>query len=185
VFFANQIRTGRLSAHLIKPLPVIIYDVTNNLAEKSTKISFLLPLILLGSLFFPLTLSTNSQIIILTLLGLILSITIAFLIQTCIGFIGFWLEDVSALLNLLDISDYTIGGRFIPFFLLPPAIQPITKYLPFRYVHAFPAEIISQSINTAEVVSGLAIQLVWIILLTFTAFVLWRQGIKRYTAVGG
>ena len=185
VFVVQKIRTGQLNFILTKPLPYVLIQIANNIAEKITKLIFLVPFVLLTWLLFSVRSTLSIQDIPVIITTISLSALLYFSIQTCVGYVGFWLEDVSGILNFITISDYTIGGRFIPYFLLPPTIQTLTQYLPFRYLHAFPAEVLSNSLTSKELNIGITMQAIWLLVFLIIAIALWKKGIKRYGAVGG
>ncbi|MFC1748283.1 ABC-2 family transporter protein [Pseudomonadota bacterium] len=110
---------------------------------------------------------------------------LTFSIETTIGHLAFWLDEVSSLLTLNDIAHYTFGGIIIPLFLYPPGFKLLAHILPFRYIIAFPLEIISNSIKPQQIIYGIFIQLAWITFFSFCSSLLWKKGIVKYSAFGG
>ncbi|MFN2225914.1 MAG: ABC-2 family transporter protein, partial [Anaerolineae bacterium] len=80
---------------------------------------------------------------------------------------------------------FLIGGQVAPTLLLPDLLQGAARLLPFRYMVAFPVEILAGQLTPAEIGTGFALQVAWlgVALLLFVA--LWRAGLRRYSAVGG
>lgn len=185
LFFANKVRTGELSSFLIKPFNYIYFDITNNMAEKSIKSLFLVPVILLAAFSMQHSIAIEKANLSLFIISLLIGAALEFTMKTVFGFLGFWLTDISGLDNFKSILEYTFGGRFIPFFLFPPLVQSIAVFLPFRYLSAFPVEIISGALSQTQIMHGLVIQFGWISLLLTTAWLLWKHGLKNYSAVGG
>lgn len=185
VFFAQKIRTGELNAYLLKPLHHIWYDITNNISEKAFKLIILLPAVVITMSFFNVHLPTNPAPWVIFGCLLLLCATLNFIVELVIGFLAFWLEDISSLINFIDISVFTLGGRLIPVFLFPASIYSYAKFLPFRYLFAFPVEYISGQITYSELSQSLWIMLFWFGLFSAIAYVLWQKGVKNYSANGG
>ena len=57
--------------------------------------------------------------------------------------------------------------------------------LPFRYMIGFPVEVLTGQLSTAEMWFGFAIQAGWLAVAMALFAILWRAGVKRYSAVGG
>lgn len=184
-FVAQEIRDGSFNKYLLKPISVILFDVANNLGEKVVKLPFVLGLMAFSLLMFPQVLSQSLDNLILVPVAVILSFILSFLVQTCIGYIGFWLEEVSSLNEIMYIADVTIGGRAIPAFLFPPLLFSLTSYLPFRYLTAFPIEIVSGSLSVQQIKLGLVVQFCWIGIFGLGALFFARYGLKKYSAYGG
>jgi ABC-2 type transport system permease protein len=49
----------------------------------------------------------------------------------------------------------------------------------------FPVEILTGQIASAEVATGFAIQAAWLIVAVVIYRLVWRSGLKRYSAIGG
>lgn len=119
-FFARKVRNGNLNLYLTKPLPYILTDLANNIAEKVVKLLILLPMIIIAWIYFSPSISSNGVNPIIVLWILFISFWIKFLYESVVAYLAFWLDNISGIINFTDIAEYTIGGRFIPLFLFPP-----------------------------------------------------------------
>ena len=63
--------------------------------------------------------------------------------------------------------------------------DPAALSLPWYYAYGFPIELALGRADAAAVGRGFALQLAWGLVGTGLLTVLWRRGVKRYTAVGG
>jgi ABC-2 type transport system permease protein len=63
-------------------------------------------------------------------------------------------------------------------------IQQAAYLLPFRWIIYFPIEVAMGRLSPNEVRIGLAAQLAWIGLLLLLLNLVWRSGVKRFSAVG-
>ena len=102
-----------------------------------------------------------------------------------LALLAFWATRADGLLALQDSLIFLLGGQVAPTRLLPPLIQTLATILPFRYMVAFPVELLTGQLAQAEIVTGFAIQAGWLtVALTLYALV-WRKGVQHYAAVGG
>jgi ABC-2 type transport system permease protein len=102
-----------------------------------------------------------------------------------LALLAFWATRADSLLALQDTLIFLLGGHLAPFVLLPAWMQTLARILPFRYMSAFPVEVLIGQLNRQETLVGMAIQLGW----TLVAFLLyrwvWTCGVRRYEAIGG
>ena len=185
VFVSRDIRLGNISPFLLKPVSFVYHQIANNIAEKTIKFVYLLPVVVLLFFVFNITLfSFNFLILPVLLLILFASTIMLFVVDMCIGFAAFWLDDSEALFDFFGIGMFFFSGRFIPLMLMPEAIQRISIILPFRYMLSFPVELILGKLSNQDIAIGMAIQLMWLMALVVLYRSLWIKGIKRYSAVG-
>jgi ABC-2 type transport system permease protein len=76
------------------------------------------------------------------------------------------------------------SGQFIPLQLMPDAIQAVARYLPYQMCIYVPIEIILNKLPPAEMARDFAVGVVWLVLFAFIFRWMWREGVKRYSAVG-
>lgn len=185
IFFAGKVRSGELNTFLTKPTHHLWFDITNNLTEKLLKLLLFIPIATVATVFFTPQLPAQSTIWLAFLIVLLLSVVMNFILDVIVGYLAFWLDDISGLINAIDISEYTLGGRSIPFFLFPQVLQSFAFILPFRYLRSFPAEILSGAIAQTEITAAMQVMLAWILFGIAISAVLWRKGIKKYSAYSG
>ena len=59
-----------------------------------------------------------------------------------------------------------------------------SDWLPFRYTFGYPIEVLAGDLTTSELWRGLAAQAAWIGIGVGLVAVVWRFGVRRYSAVG-
>lgn len=184
-FIARDIRYGKLSPFLIRPVPYLFFQIGNNLAEKFFKSLYLIPIIAIIAIIFgakfPLLSISSWILIILTTLG---AAVIYFIFDICIGFSAFWLDDSTAIAETWDLLMSFFSGRLIPLIALPLFWQHLSVFLPFRYTLSFPIEIILGKLSDVELIVGLGFQMIWLIVCLLLYSILWRIGRRKYSASG-
>jgi ABC-2 type transport system permease protein len=91
---------------------------------------------------------------------------------------------VGALYELFFAFELVLSGRLVPMPLMPAWVQTLASYLPFQWTFFFPIEALVGSLAPAELLRGLAMQLLWMVIGTLAVNVLWKFGIRRFSAVG-
>ncbi|MFO0926288.1 MAG: ABC-2 family transporter protein [Gemmataceae bacterium] len=183
---SRDIRDGSLKKYLIQPLDMIGFLASYRAAHKTAYIATsALPyagLFLVCSGYF------DGFPDVLTMIGyvaaLLLGFLIGFLIEACLGLAGFWILEVTSLLWVIGTLNYFVSGQMIPLDLLPEFWSGLLKMLPFQYLAYFPAVVFLGKIHGWELVQGLAIEVVWVVLLFGLTRWLYARGL-RATVFGG
>ena len=64
------------------------------------------------------------------------------------------------------------------------ALGDFLWYLPFRYTMSFPVEVLLGRLATAVIIQSITIQWLWVGAMYALCRVVWRKGLRRYSAVG-
>jgi len=184
---SRDIREGTLKKYLVQPLDMVGYLLSYRMAHKTAYIttSFLpyAGLFAVCSGYFesfpdPLTLLAY-------LLSLLLAFLVGFFFEACIGMAGFWLLEVTSLLWIVTTLTYFISGQMVPLDILPGFWFHLLRALPFQYLAYFPAMIFLGKIQGPELLRGLAIEVLWVLILIALTRWLYSRGLRRYSAYGG
>ncbi|HWC13415.1 MAG TPA: ABC-2 family transporter protein [Actinomycetota bacterium] len=179
-----RIREGDLSGMLLRPVHPIHYDLAYFAGWKVVVVVMWLPLAaVLAAVFRPDLTVTGVEVMVfsVSLLG-------AYLIRSMflwvLGMITFWTTRVTALYELYFTAELLLSGRLVPLNLMPPWAQTLADFLPYRWTFGFPIEALVADLPTSDLLSGLAMQAAWTVAGAALVAVVWRAGIKRYSAVG-
>ena len=179
-----RIQRGDFSAMLLRPIHPIHYDLSYFAGWKVVVIVLWLPLAALLSLVFHPTLH-------LTPLGVaVFAVAIwgAYLIRSVLlwllGLITFWTTRVGAIFELYFAAELLLSGRLVPLSLLPGWAQRLADFLPFQWTFGFPIEALVGGLTAGQLLSGIAMQVLWIAIGSGLVALLWRSSVRRYSAVG-
>ena len=184
---AREIRDGSLKRYMVQPVDLIGYLLVYRAAHKVAYIvTSFLPYAILFFVCrryfdaFPggVTLAAFG-------LSLILSFLVGFFFEACVGMVGFWFLEVTSLLYIVMTLNFFISGHMLPLDLLPEPWAGLLKMLPFQYMAYFPAVVFLGKVKGTALVVGLVAELVWALVFMALARVLYRAGLKRYSAYGG
>ncbi|MDE3084217.1 MAG: ABC-2 family transporter protein, partial [Verrucomicrobiota bacterium] len=184
---SEDIRNGLINQFLLKPINYFVYRLSIFWAARAVSgLLILAPLaIALPFLWRHLTLPPGLWRIGLGLPAAVLAAFIQFTIAYCFGLMTFWFLEIQSLILLSLAVESFLGGQMFPLDLMPAWLFHASRFLPYYYQMYFPAAIFTGRLAYAEAFEGLFIQSAWAILLLGLANLLWRRGLRHYTAVGG
>ncbi len=183
---AYKVQDGTLSADLLRPVhPMFTSTLMNNLAFKALTFAALIPVwVALVLVLHPDFSMVTAHSVLLALPAIVLGFGISFLLGATITSIAFWTTRVYSFSDLMYMVALLFSGQFVPLQLMPPAIQRVAMYLPFLYTRYFPVEVILNGLPAEQIARGYVLAVFWLVAL-FGLFVLvWRAGLKRFSAVG-
>lgn len=181
--FSNGIYSGALADDLLKPHPVVLIPLGENLAMRLWHFVLGLPLLLAVGLAFGVHFDPSP--IALAVPALLGAAILRFLFSFTLSLAAFWTEQAHGVVGFGETLIFLLGGAAAPVALLPGSLRPIGESLPFRAMLGFPAEIAAGTLSGSEILVGYAESLVWIGCFLGLATVVWHAGIRRFTAVGG
>lgn len=186
-FFAREILNGEIVRYLTRPISLFWGYISENIAEKTIKLSvpivvFAATLALFPGLFSPAIYQWRHWPLFIA--SLLLAAILSFTLDMCFGVVAFWLDDSDQLRHYKIMLHEFTSGVIIPFALMPPLLQNIVSVLPFRYIVGVPTEILLGRITGSTLLTVFAIQLVWAVVCTVALVMLYRRGLKRYAVPG-
>jgi len=184
---AAEIRDGRISAFLIKPLNYLGYRISLYLSYRLLYISVVfIPILGLGWVFrdnirFP----EHGVTWIAFAASTVMAAALQFLIAYSLAMIAFWVLEISTIVFILYSFEFFLSGHIFPLDIMPPWLHGFILWSPFTYELFFPAQICMERVQGAALVEGLVIQAGWIALVSGIATLLYSRGVRKYQAVGG
>jgi ABC-2 type transport system permease protein len=184
VAFEWRVRQGQWSPMLLRPFHPIHQDIAFFLGMKVLDFLRLLPItILLYFVFKPDLSPTWWQAA-----AFMVAIVTGFLMRSiwlwALGLITFWVTRVRAIFELYFAVELILSGRVVPIDLLPAWAQNISQWLPYQWSFGFPIELVLGRLTPQETLYGFGMQLLWSLIGLGLVNLLWRYGVKQYSAVG-
>jgi ABC-2 type transport system permease protein len=191
---ARDIREGTLKKYLLQPIDMTAYLLAYRGAHKLAYIATsALPYGLLFAWFhsvFPPFPDVT------TLLAYVASLVMAFLLgfffEAAIGMVGFWLLEVTSFLYIVNTLNFFISGQMFPLdmissdvFMGGDTVRLVLKSMPFAYLAYYPARIYLGMVPPDELALGLLFELAWVIVMMAATRILYRRGLRHYSAFGG
>jgi ABC-2 type transport system permease protein len=183
--YEYRVREGSLSASLLRPVHPIHADVADNLSSKTLSTPFILAAaVLLGFVFHP-TFHFVPWAVVAFVPAVALAFLLRFVVEWTLAQAAFWTTRVSSLNQLYFVALLFLSGQVAPLTLFPPALQTAAALLPFRWMISFPVELVLGNLTPEQTATGFAAQLTWIAIGLLLLRLVWRAGVRVYSAVSG
>ncbi len=179
-----RVQHGELSAMLLKPIHPIHSDIADNIGYKTLTLCVLIPsVVVLGLLFNP-TFEFETKNALLFVVALILAYVLRFFVEWALALVAFWTTRNEAVNQMYYFFGLFLSGRIAPLDLLPGWTRAAADALPFKWSVAFPVELALGRLERAQITHGFTMQVVWVIIGFAIVKLVWRRGIRKYSAVG-
>ncbi|WP_329002653.1 ABC-2 family transporter protein [Kribbella sp. NBC_00709] len=175
--FSERIYDGTLSHELLRPQPVVIGVIGMNLAIRAWLTLLGAPIVLLTGI--ALRVGFDWSAVLRSTPYIVLAAVLVFLWTFLLALTAFWTDRVHAVVGFGSQLVFLFGGTAAPIGLLPETWRRIAEVLPFYAMSGLPAEIAAGNGR-----GSLGYQLIWVVVLVAVVTVVWRSGVRRYTAVG-
>lgn len=180
-----RIQNGSLSFLLLRPLHPVHSDLAENAAHKLVMLAVMLPAAALVGFGFDARFDTSVASVAAFAPAFALAFALRFAVEWVLSLGAFWTTRVMAVNQAYFAVLFFLSGRAAPTELLPGPLQMLAAALPFRWMVAFPVEVLMGRVAPRDVALGLAIQLAWLGLALAGSTLLWRRAVRRFSAVGG
>lgn len=181
-----EIRQGTLVYRLLRPVHPLLTYACENVAAMPLRIVLALPiaLVLLATVGRD-QLTRDPLLLALFPLTVFGAWLITFLAMSIVGALAFWVESATSIFEVWLGLFGVFSGYLVPLELFPGWMQAVARALPFRYMLAFPAEMLTGMLDRQRALAELAVQGGFIVVLFLGARITWRLGLRRFAAYGG
>ena len=181
----DLIRYGQMNRLLVRPLSPLYDALSSEVAGKVVYMAFDVPIVVVLALI----LRPELHLTPINALAFIPALGLAWLLRFFWGYwialFAFWATRADALLAVQDSLIFLLAGQVAPVALLPAGLRSAAIVLPFRYMVGFPVEVLTGQLDTSGLWTGFALQAGWLIVALTLSAIVWRVGVKHYSAVGG
>jgi ABC-2 type transport system permease protein len=182
--FEYSVRMGQLSAALLKPIHPIHLHVGDNVVYKALTSLVMVPAALVLAWAFDARFEPQIWSLAVAVPALLLAFIARLLLGCALAFAAFWTTRVLAINEMYFLASWFLSGLMAPLALLPDAVRLVATALPFRWFVAFPVELILGRLSPTDAAIGIGMQVAWAAGIFGAFTILWREGLKRYSAVG-
>jgi ABC-2 type transport system permease protein len=181
----ERIKQGELAGMLLKPMHPFHFDLAFLAGWKVVVIILWLPLAAFLSLLFHPTFNAGPADIVVFFIAIWGAYVIRSLELWTLGLVTFWTTRVGPIFDVFFTAELLLSGRLVPLALMPDWAQQLANFFPFKWTFGFPIEALIGQLPASELLLGLAIQGLWIGILTVVVMLGWRVAVRRFSAVGG
>jgi ABC-2 type transport system permease protein len=122
--------------------------------------------------------------ILLAIPAMLMGFFVGFLLSAAISSLAFWTTRVYSIHEFYYALMLLFSGQFVPLTLMPNIIQEVARYLPYQLQIYFPIQLILGKLSNAEILHGYVMGVIWLSVSIVVFNRVWRNGVKRYSAVG-
>jgi ABC-2 type transport system permease protein len=181
----SYVREGYLAYVLLRPHPVFLQDLAENVAFKIVTI----PIMLLTAVALSFSFHAHTQFSPLALLTAIPAVLMAFALRFTVDWIvattaALYSTKVDAVNGVFFFVVLIFSGQIAPLQMLPNSLRLVADFLPFRWMIDFPVRAILGRVSPHDLMVGLTAQVFWLAIQSSLIAITWRGGIRRFTAVG-
>jgi len=182
--FEWEVRQGRLSPKLLRPLHPLHYSIVANVLWKLMTSVAVVPVAILIAMTFGARFGTRPVDLALGSLSLLLGAALAFVFGWVFASAAFWTTRVHAIVTLYQRAAFIFSGQIAPLSLLPGPLLVIAYALPFGYMLGVPADILRGGHDPLTALALIGGQAAWLAVAIVLYRVVWNAGLRQYTAVG-
>tara|TARA_B100000700_G_scaffold330010_1_gene454147 strand:- start:3523 stop:4329 length:807 start_codon:yes stop_codon:yes gene_type:complete len=174
---------GRLSPLLLQPVNPFWRYYFSHIAEQLTRLPFVIFFLTLLILFIPeLNLTFDIFNVLLSILVILSTFTIRFLMHWLFSMACFWTDRASAVERLLLIPYVFLSGLVAPLEAYPESIQNFSRMTPYPYLIAFPSKVLMGDFTYLSIFfKGI---IIWGVVFFILSKIIWKLGLKKYSAMG-
>jgi ABC-2 type transport system permease protein len=183
---AYKIQDGTLSNELVRPVhPILTNVLMNNIAFKALTFIVLIPIwVILVFLFRPDFSAVILPNVLLALPAVAIGFGISFLFGAAVTCLAFWTTRIYSVNEFYYALIVLFSGQFVPLQLMPNVIQKTAQYLPFQLFIYFPIQIIQGKLTSGVILQNFGLGAIWLVIAFGVFQLVWREGVKRFSAVG-
>jgi ABC-2 type transport system permease protein len=182
--FDYRVREGLLSPLLLRPVHPIHADIADNISAKAITMPFMLVVAAVLALLFRPELAPPAWALVAALPVLGLAFLLRFLLEWSLAQAAFWTTRVTAINQSYFVLVLFLSGQVAPLELFPRALQIAAWILPFRWMLGFPVELLLGRLSPMQALSGIGMQVLWVVGSFLIMRLIWKAGIRVYSAVG-
>ena len=181
-----DIKLGGLIKYLLRPFPYYLAKFIEEFPYRVLQgifgiITFIILTVFFGSLM---KISSSAPVLLMSFPIIILAYFLSFTFKMILGILAFWLTDVWGIFDTAYVTTVVFSGTVLPLTFMPDWLNKISTFLPFSYMIYFPISSVQGQFSLMEMVRILLNQGIWLFILAMIYKIMWREGVKKFTAVG-
>jgi ABC-2 type transport system permease protein len=182
--YEYRVRQGTLSSALLRPVHPIHSDIADNVSYKLITLPAMLVVAALLAVAFHPAFHFVPWAVAAFIPALMMAFLVRFFVEWTLAQTAFWTTRVNAANQAYFVLALFLSGQIAPLSLLPAPIQMAAAILPFRWMIGFPVELLLGRLTPIQALTGLAAQAAWLAIGLILLRIIWRAGVRVYSAVG-
>jgi ABC-2 type transport system permease protein len=180
-----EIRQGTLALRLLRPIHPLLAYSAENLAAVPLRGIVAIPVVSILLWAARHQLGHDPVLWLMLAPAMLGAWLLTFLVMALIGTLALYVESATSLFEAWLGISAVMSGYLVPLDLFPKAVQHVALVLPFRFLLSFPVELMLGKPTRSEAIALLGAQWAYVAVALFATSVVWRAGLRRYSAYGG
>lgn len=181
--FEKEVVQGKLSPLLLQPVDPVWRHFFGHMAERVTRMPFILLLLGLFCLLYPDAVwRPTPYACFWGTIALLMALCLRFLIQYTFALLAFWVERASSIEQVWFLFYVYLSGIVAPLALFPEPVREFALWTPFPYLIYFPTSLLIGL--PVDLFRGLLTMTLWGAIALVINRKLWRSGLKHYSGMG-
>ena len=184
---SSEVKSGSIGINLIRPVSYEMRMLFQGLGKLLYNfiIIFILAFTLISLLFYSYEGSLRIGNILLYLISLSLGFIINFYYNYAFGLMAFKITNMWGMAQIMSSIVRLLSGGLIPLVFFPKVVQSIIGFFPFSSLVYTPTMIYLGKLTGEELVRGVALQVLWVVIMAIIAKLIWKALVKNLTILGG
>lgn len=183
----GMMRDGRIAFELARPMDLYWMWFARSMAMRTAPLLTNLPIILAVSLLMPqgLRLTLDLSALPLGIASLLLGMLVSSSMTAILTGTYFWTISGQGINRILPMVGSFCAGNILPLAFFPEGLRFFVRMLPFASMLDAPLRILTGMTDVPTALRIIALQLMWLGLLTLTGKSVLRAGVKKCMVQGG
>ncbi len=183
---ADTVYSGQIATDLYRPFDYQLYWLSQDLGRAAYHLVLrgVAPFVV-GGIFFSLRLPQRPETWVAFLVSVAFAVTVSFALRFMVNLTSFWLIDIRGVHGLAAGAWTLLSGFTIPIALFPDVFRNVIRLLPFVAMVELPMDIFLERATGADLVSTLAIQLAWALVLLWFGRLMLAAASRKLVVQGG
>ena len=181
----EEVVQGKLAPILLQPIDPVWRHLMSHVAERVARMPFTVLLIGLFFVIYPAAWFVPSpSTLALFLLFCAGAFCLRFALQYTVAMGCFWTERASSIEMVMFLFYMFFGGAIAPLDFFPAEFRAVILYTPFPYMIWFPCKVLMGMATHAELLQATLVMSGWFTVAVVANRLLWRAGLRRFSAMG-
>lgn len=185
LYYQSRVREGQVVFDMLRPVPFVSQMFAHLVGSSIGMAGFAVVALPFVALAGHLSAPASPGALAGWLVSLLLGYVVATLISIIIAMLSFWTTEVVGLTMLYQLVNQFLAGALVPIALFPGTLRRIAELLPFQATAYTPVSIYVGRLTGAAAGRAMAVQMLWVVLLTLMACLLWRSSQRKVFVQGG
>ncbi len=182
----KKVQDGSVSIDLIRPVSFFYMNLAENVGYSLFHlIARALPILAISFFIFDVYIPVSFLNFSLFVISALMGYLILFMFNFTIGLLAFWFIEVFPFMLFKYAFLTLFSGGIVPIDFFPEVLKPIIAMMPFQYTLYAPTVILMGHVGTQQALSLIAMQVVWVVVLSAACRAMWRVGRNKLVIQGG